>query len=97
MNKENNLTSQKENNVNKEFICPLCKMNTPLIQGLYIDQKTKSPFVSLICKCNAKNERFDISLSKMFYHLLYITLAECKAELSKIDLYTIFKYTKQEN
>ncbi len=64
MNKENNLTSQKENNVNKEFICPLCKMNTPLIQGLYIDQKTKSPFVSLICKCNAKNERFDISLSK---------------------------------
>ena len=64
MNKENNLTSQKQNAVNKEFICPLCKMNTPLIQAIYIDQKTQSPFVSLICKCNPKNERFDISLSK---------------------------------
>ena len=45
-----------------DFICPLCKLPTPQIHSLYIDEKTKTPFLSLLCKCSPKS--IEISLSK---------------------------------
>ena len=49
-----------------EFICPFCKSNTPLIQDIYIDRNTKSPYLAFKCKCNNKNENAIISLDEYF-------------------------------
>ena len=55
-----NVPSSKPSNT--DFICPLCKLPTPQIHSLYIDEKTKTPFLSLLCKCSPKS--IEISLSK---------------------------------
>ena len=44
------------------FLCPLCKLSTPLIHSLYIDEKSNTPFLSLLCKCTANS--IEISLSQ---------------------------------
>ena len=44
------------------FLCPLCKLSTPLIHSLYIDEKSSTPFLSLLCKCTANS--IEISLSQ---------------------------------
>ena len=44
------------------FLCPLCKLSTPLIDSLYIDEKSNTPFLSLLCECTANS--IEISLSQ---------------------------------
>ena len=44
------------------FLCPLCKLSTPLIHSLYIDEKSNTPFLSLLCECTANS--IEISLSQ---------------------------------
>ena len=44
------------------FLCPLCKLSTPLIHSLYIDEKSNTPFLSLLCGCTANS--IEISLSQ---------------------------------
>ena len=48
------------------FLCPFCKSNTPLIQDIYIEQNTKSPYISFKCKCNTKNENSIIKIDDYF-------------------------------
>ena len=57
---------KKVNGNPPEFICPFCKSNTPLIQDIYIDRNTKSPYLAFKCKCNNKNENAIISLDEYF-------------------------------
>ena len=55
-------TSNNSNGNPSVFVCPFCKSNTPLIQDIYIDQNTKSPYISFKCKCNTKNENAIIKI-----------------------------------
>ena len=59
-------TSNNSSQSPSVFLCPFCKSNTPLIQDIYIDQNSKSPYISFKCKCNPKNENAIIKINDYF-------------------------------
>ena len=70
INSNNNLvTSNKRGyikTIDQKFTCPFCKQSTPLIENIFIDSKTKAPYISIKCKCNKKNENSVFSISNYF-------------------------------
>ena len=52
------------------LLCPFCKVNVPLIQQIYIDKETMSPFITISCKCIPENDIQTVSL-EYFLNFLF--------------------------